>query len=74
MSNHSEGKTAKSIEQQTARIPSDVYLWTAVAAMVTSLTLKICKQDHRALFIGQWVAPLLLFGVYNKIVKTEGSD
>ncbi|MCF3107600.1 hypothetical protein LL912_02295 [Niabella sp. CC-SYL272] len=72
--NHSEGKTAKSIEQQTAKIPSDVYLWTAVTAMATSLTFKLFKQDHRALFIGQWVAPFLLFGIYNKIVKTEGSD
>ncbi|WP_300600024.1 hypothetical protein [Niabella sp.] len=74
MGNHSEGVSAKIIEQQTAKIPSDVYLWSAVAAMVTSLTLKICKQNHRALFIGQWVAPFLLFGIYNKIVKTQGSD
>ena len=27
-----------------------------------------------ALFVGQWAAPFLLFGVYNKIVKVEGSD
>ncbi|GAB3417724.1 hypothetical protein [Niabella aquatica] len=74
MANHSEGKIAETIEQQTSKIPSDIYLWASVAAMATSLTLKICKQDHRALFIGQWAAPFLLFGIYNKIVKTEGSD
>jgi hypothetical protein len=26
------------------------------------------------LFIGQWVAPFLLFGVYNKLVKIAGCD
>ena len=27
-----------------------------------------------SLFVGQWVAPFLLLGVYNKIVKVAGSD
>jgi hypothetical protein len=31
-------------------------------------------KDKTALFVGQWAAPFLLFGVYNKIVKTEGSE
>ncbi|WP_026969661.1 hypothetical protein [Algoriphagus terrigena] len=69
-----EGQVAKAIESETARIPSDVFLWTSISAMGVSLCLKACKQDHLALFIGQWAAPLLLFGIYNKIVKTEGSD
>jgi hypothetical protein len=30
--------------------------------------------DAVASFIGPWVAPFLLFGVCNKIVKTAGSD
>jgi len=25
-------------------------------------------------FLGQWVAPFLLLGLYNKIVKVEGHD
>ena len=29
---------------------------------------------HAALFVGQWVAPFLLLGVYNKIVKVAGPD
>jgi hypothetical protein len=69
-----EGRLAKTIEQQTASLPSDVYLWTAVAAMGVSLTLKLLKKDDLALFIGQWPSPFLLLGVYNKIVKVEGSD
>lgn len=69
-----EGKVAKAIEEQTAKIPSDVFLWSALAFMGVSLALKLAKKDEEALFIGQWPAPLLLFGIYNKIVKTQGSD
>ncbi|QEK51313.1 hypothetical protein FYC62_06270 [Pedobacter aquae] len=71
---YQEGKVAKTIEDKTAQVPSDAYLWVAVAAMGTSLTLKLMGKKHTALFIGQWVAPFLLFGIYNKIVKTEGHD
>ena len=74
MFNQSEGKVAEAIEKQTAKVPSDVYLWASLAAMAASLSLKILKDDHRALFIGQWAAPFLLLGIYNKIVKTQGSD
>ncbi len=69
-----EGKIAKGIEEYTAEVPSDVYLWTAFGAMGISLTLKIMQKNNLALFVGQWAAPILLMGVYNKIVKVEGSD
>jgi hypothetical protein len=42
--------------------------------MGTSLTLKLLKQDHLALFVGQWAAPFLLLGIYNKLVKQQGHD
>ena|SRR5690242_4975646 len=69
-----EGEVAKAIESQTSRLPSDFFLWAGGAAMVTSLTLKLLKRDHVGLFIGQWAAPLLLFGIYNKLVKLAGHD
>lgn len=69
-----EGQVAKAIENQTAKIPSDVFLWTAFGAMAVSLGFKIFKQNHTALFVGQWAAPFLLFGIYDKIVKTSGSE
>ena len=69
-----EGKVAKAIEEQTAKLPSDLFLWTAVGCMTASLTLKLLKQDHMALFVGQWVPSFLLLGVYNKLVKLEGHD
>ena len=73
-STHEEGKVAKSIEEQTAKLPSDVFLWSAIGIMAASLALQIAKQKNVSLFVGQWVAPLLLFGVYNKLVKQQGHD
>lgn len=69
-----EGKVARTIEEQTAKIPSDAFLWAAVGAMACSLTLKLMKNDHMSLFFGQWPAPFLLFGIYNKLVKQGGHD
>jgi hypothetical protein len=69
-----EGPVAKAIESQTAKLPSDLFLWTSIGAMATSFTLKMLGKNHTALFIGQWAAPFLLLGIYNKIVKTEGHD
>lgn len=71
---HREGGTARAIEEQTAKLPSDTFLWAAGAAMLASLTLKVIGKSHTALFIGQWAAPLLLFGIYDKIVKVAGHD
>ena len=72
--NKKEGKTAKEIEEVTSEIPSDAYLWSAFSVMGVSLTLKLLQKNDLALFVGQWAAPILLMGVYNKIVKVEGSD
>lgn len=71
---HSEGSIAKTIEQQTAKLPSDVFLWAALGSMGASLFLKMTGNKDESLFVGQWAAPLLLFGVYNKLVKVAGSD
>jgi hypothetical protein len=69
-----EGKVARAIEEETAKLPSDLFLWASVAAMATSLTLKALKNDHLSLFIAQWAPSFLLFGIYNKLVKLEGHD
>jgi len=42
--------------------------------MGASLALKCFGKKHDALFVGQWAAPFLLLGVYNKIVKVAGHD
>lgn len=71
---HAEGTVARTIEQQTAKLPSDTFLWAAVGAMGVSALFQVMGKKQVSLFIGDWVSPLLLFGVYNKIVKTQGSD
>ena len=70
----SEGKTARTIEEQTAKLPSDSFLWAALATMGVALALQLSGKKAESLFVGQWAAPFLLFGVYNKIVKVAGSD
>ncbi|HEX6225376.1 MAG TPA: hypothetical protein VFZ52_13250 [Chryseolinea sp.] len=71
---HKEGPVAKTIESQTSKLPSDLFLWSSIGAMATSLTLHLMGKKHASLFIGQWAAPFLLFGLYNKIVKIGGHD
>ena len=71
---HAEGTLARTIEQQTAKLPSDTFLWAAVGAMGVSALFQVMGKKQVSLFIGDWVSPLLLLGVYNKIVKTQGSD
>lgn len=73
-SEHREGPVATAIEEQTAKIPSDVFLWASLGSMFISLLLKILKKDEKALFVGQWAPSFLLLGLYNKIVKLEGHD
>lgn len=69
-----EGRMTVAIEKQTAKIPSGVYLVAALSSMAASLILKCTKKKHAALFVGQWAAPFLIMGLYNKLVKTEGHD
>lgn len=70
----SEGPIAKSIEDQTSKIPSDAFLWMAVGAMSVSATLQLMGNKHVSLFVGQWAPTFLIFGLYNKLVKQLGSD
>lgn len=69
-----EDQVTAAIEKYTSKVPSSVYLGIAVAAIGASLAFKASKKDHGALFVGQWVAPFLLLGIYNKLVKQHGSD
>ena len=71
---HSEGPVARAIESETARAPSDWFLWAALGAMAAAAAFQLREQKQWSLFLGQWAAPLLVFGLYNKLVKVAGSD
>jgi len=69
---HAESSLTRLIEQQTAKIPSDFFLFTALAALAASLAFELGGSVRMSRFIGMWVSPLLTLGVYNKLVKTLG--
>ena len=71
---YEEGPVARTIEQQTKKLPSDTFLWAALGSIGASAVLRLMGKKNASLFVGEWVAPMLLFGVYNKIVKIQGSD
>jgi len=71
---HAEGTVARAIENQTAKLPSDTFLWLAGASIATSLTLRLMGHEHKSLFVGQWAPTFLILGLYNKLVKVAGSD
>ena len=71
---HMEGPVARTIEQQTAKLPSDWFLWAAMGSIATSLTLQLGGKKHASAFVGQWAPTFLILGVYNKLVKQLGSD
>ncbi len=71
---HSEGIVARTIEEQTAKLPSDIFLWGALASIGISLFFEVKGDAEKSRFVGQWVSPFLLLGVYNKLVKIAGSD
>lgn len=70
----SEGTLTKTIEQYTSQVPSGTYLSLAVASIGLSLALQLTGRKHTANFVGQWVPTILILGLYNKLVKLEGSE
>jgi hypothetical protein len=71
-SEHAEGTLTRLIEQQTARIPSDAFLFLALGSMGASLLLELSGRGPLSRFVGMWAPTLLTMGVYNKLVKTFG--
>jgi hypothetical protein len=71
-----EDQLTAAIEKYTAPVPSTVYLGLALASIVASITIQAVQKEkaNAALYVGQWVAPFLLLGIYNKMVKQHGSD
>jgi hypothetical protein len=71
---HTEGTVARKIEEQTAKLPSDTFLWAAGVSIATSAALQLIGNRQASVFVGQWAPTLLILGLYNKLVKQLGSD
>lgn len=70
----SEDRFTGTIEAKTSQVPSSVFLGLAIGSIALSAILKVAGKDNWALFVGQWPAPFLILGNYNKMVKQHGSD
>lgn len=66
---HAEGPLTRIIEQQTAKLPSDLFLFAALGAMGLSLALHLGGRYETSRFVGMWAPSILTMGVYNKVVK-----
>jgi hypothetical protein len=71
---HRESPFAKAIENQTAKLPSDTFLWLAIGSMAASATLQVIGKKETSNFIGQWAPAFLILGLYNKLVRVAGSE
>lgn len=69
---HLENRVTRIVERQAAKVPSDVFLILAVGAMIASVTFEALNKQRPSRFVGMWPAPLLVMGVYNKLVKVFG--
>jgi len=70
-----EGEVTKKIESVTAKVPSLGYLGLAIGSMAVSAGLVLLtERKSLANFVGLWVPSFMLMGIYNKLVKLEGSD
>jgi hypothetical protein len=69
-----EDRFTGAIESQTSKAPSSLFLGLAFGSIAVSAALKASGKDNWALFVGQWAAPFLIMGAYNKMVKQHGSD
>ena len=69
-----EDQVTAAIEKFTSQVPSSIYLGLAISSILASISFNVAGKKHEALYIGQWVAPFLLLGIYNKLVKQHGSD
>jgi hypothetical protein len=71
---HAEGAVTRLIEQQAAKLPSDLFLFAALGAMGVSLVLELMGRRGASRFVGMWPPSILTMGVYNKVVKTLHSQ
>jgi hypothetical protein len=69
-----EDQFTAAIEKNTSKVPSATFLVLALGSMAVSATLQAMNKKHESMFVGQWAAPFLLLGIYNKLVKQHGSD
>ncbi|MGB8479989.1 MAG: hypothetical protein WCE63_14335 [Acidobacteriaceae bacterium] len=69
-----EDQVTALLERYSSKWPTSLFMGAAIVSIIGSMVLKRQRKHHDALFVGQWVAPFLILGLYNKSVKQHGSD
>lgn len=70
-----DAKVAKVAEIKSKEVPTSIFITLAGAAIALSLGLAMSKKKKSwAIFVGQWAPTILLFGIYDKIVKTNDNS
>ena len=72
-SDHADDAITRFIEQQSAKIPSYVFLFAALGTMALSVVLELAGRPRASRFVGMWPPAILITGVYNKMIKTLGA-
>ncbi|MBO9201564.1 MULTISPECIES: hypothetical protein [Niastella] len=64
---------SRNIEVQGSKQSPNMFLWLLVSAILT-LMFKVGRQKRKDSFIAKWVAPIMLYGILNKIKKQLRRD
>jgi hypothetical protein len=71
---HPMGNSLLKNNKHEEGFPSGVYLGLAAGAMAISAVLAATSERKGlANFVGLWAPSLLMLGIYNKIVNTQGN-
>lgn len=62
------------IQSQIVKLPSDAFLWMAVASIGGSLVLQVMGKREQSLFVGQWAPTFMILGVLDKLIRIAGSS
>ena len=55
-----EGPVARAIEEQTAKLPSDLFLWAGLGSIGLALALEMAGKKEKANFVGHWAPTFLI--------------
>lgn len=51
--------------------PSGTYIAAVVVSMTASLVFKLLRRKHPMYIVGEWVAPFLIMGLYEKMTRPK---
>jgi hypothetical protein len=69
-----KAKVDRFAEKVSSIAPSNGFVIAALASIAVSAYFQLRGKRQLSLFIGEWAPSFLLFGIFNKLTKTLGSD